>query len=261
MTEPTPIADSLKEFGQTREGTCRCGAKFTQTRMLKDWVPWGCDKCRLEIEEKVAESSAEAARFVSLAALQVPELYQGVRLGTYEIWGDDAQQKRQGRVLQLARRYLGDWPHVEAVVVFRGGPGTGKGHIGWSLLQQLVLTHRVSARACKLGDAVKDLREPWRNEEGPSERARLRAYRDPDLLFIDEVSRHALYGEPRQHLYEMIDHRVERCRPTILTTNEEPAGLVELLGPALVSRTAGSGIWDFGTGDYRLRPRSNGETR
>lgn len=253
-TNPTHIGESLADFGQTRDATCRCGAAFTQTRMLKDWVPWGCDTCRLGFEQRVATSTAETTRAVRLAQLEIPELYRDVTLESYRHWGSDEQRMRQARLLALARRYLGGWPHVEAVVVFRGAPGTGKGHVAWSLVQELAAQFAITAHVCKLGDAVRDLREAWRSEEGPSERARLLTYRDPDLLVVDEISRHAFYGEPHRHLYDLIDHRVEHCRPTILTTNEEPAGLAELLGPALVSRTAGSGIWEFGTGDFRLRP-------
>jgi hypothetical protein len=255
MTEPTKISESLEQFGQTRESTCRCGATFTQTRMVRDWVPWGCSKCRGAIDDEIRASTAEATRVVQFTALGVPELYRGVRLDSYELWGDYDQKLRQGRMVQLARRYLANWPHVEAVVVFRGAPGTGKGHIAWSLVQQLVTEQRISALVCKLADAVRDLREAWRSDEGPSEAARLLDYRDPDLLVVDEISRHAFYGEPHRHLYDLIDYRVEHCRPTILTTNEDAAGLAEMLGPALVSRSAGSGIWEFGSsGDYRLRP-------
>ncbi len=254
MPEPSAVSASLKDFGTERETTCRCGATFTQTKFVHQWVPDFCAKCRGVHEADRVASTREAVSTVRLGELEVPQLYRDVTLESFELHGDRGQQERQGRILQLARRYLGAWPDVPAVLVFRGGPGTGKGHVTWSLAKQLVTQLSATARVCKLPDVVRDLREAWRNDEGPSEIARLKSYRAPDFLAIDEVSRHAFYGEPRQHLYDLIDHRVERGKATLLTTNEDPAGLAEILGPALVSRTAGSGIWEFGNADFRLRP-------
>lgn len=260
MTNPTPLGEIVGQIGETRPARCTCGASFTQHAFLAGrWMPLKCERCR-GIEEQEHASGAEAARReLVLAELDVPKLYRNVSLGTFEFHGSTDQREKQGRVLQLGRRYVGSWPEVDAVVVFRGAPGTGKGHVMWSIAKYLATECRVSARVCKLPDVVRDLREAWRNEDGPSEHLRLAKYRAPDFLAIDEVSRHAFYGEPRQHLYDLVDHRVERGKPTILTTNEDRAGLAELLGPALVSRAAGSGIWEFGTGDWRLGPPAGGK--
>jgi DNA replication protein DnaC len=254
MPEPTAISETLKDFGAQREQTCSCGATFTQTKMVHVWRPDFCSKCRGLHEVDRTESTRAAARTVLLGALEIPPLYEHVTLETFELHGDQKQQERQARILQLARRYLASWPDVAGVLVFRGGPGSGKGHVTWSIAKKIASELGASARVCKLPDVVRDLREAWRDETGPSENARLRTYREPDFLAIDEVSRHAFYGEPRQHLYDLIDHRIERGKACLLTTNEDAAGLAEILGPALVSRTAGSGIWEFGNADFRLRP-------
>jgi len=106
-----------------------------------------------------------------------------------------------------------------------------------------------------LSDVVRDVREAWNSHEetGHSETQRLSKYRKPDFLAIDEVSRHAFYGVPTQHLYDLIAWREVQCKPTILTTNESGSSLAEFLGPALASRALG---WhppvDFGVTDYRL---------
>jgi len=259
MTEPVKIDAVIAEtFGQERDATCSCGAAFRQIWYGKRWIPIACSRCRGLAEDERTLSTVAATAAVRLAALEVPALYREVDLASFELHGSAEQRDRQSRILQFARRYLGRWPDVEAVIVFRGAPGSGKGHIVWSLAKALVTELGATAYVCKLPDVIRDLREAWRNDDGPSERERLARYRTPDLLAIDEVSRHAFYGEPRQHLYDLIDHRVERGKPTLLTTNEDSAGLADLLGPALVSRAAGSGIWEFGAADWRLRPRAHG---
>ena len=102
-------------------------------------------------------------------------------------------------------------------------------------------------------DIVRQLRQSWGRPEMPSEIEVLERYREPDLLVIDEVSEHAFYGEPTRHLYDLVNHRLEWRRPTILTTNETPVSFEKMLGPALTSRCAGeSGLWAFGDDDYRI---------
>ncbi|MBK9693668.1 MAG: ATP-binding protein, partial [Gemmatimonadetes bacterium] len=156
----------------------------------------------------------------------------------------------------IARRYVAAWPQVEVLLLFQGGPGTGKGHLAWSLAKAVVSDHGGSARVVKLARLIRDLREPWRSKEGAGEERRLRAYRVPDLLVIDEVSRHAFYGQSvQQHLYDVLDDRLEHQRPTILTTNETDAGIAEILGPALLDRLQGSGgVVRFGDASWRTRP-------
>lgn len=213
-----------------------------------------------ELEAAVEAEHAEAQRAhferrVSTARhqLNVPPLYFGRTLDDFQLHGEPEDRRKQSRVLQLARRYIGVWPDdIPAIVVLQGGPGTGKGFVLWAIAQAIAGTHGDKARVVKLPDVIRDLRDAWHGAGNSSELARIAAYRAPMFLGIDEVSRHAFYGQPQQHLYDLIDHREEQLRPTILTTNETSAGLAELLGPALLSRCMGWGsIWDFGVADYR----------
>jgi DNA replication protein DnaC len=134
-----------------------------------------------------------------------------------------------------------------------GGPGTGKGHMSWAIVRKLAETHGVLSKVTNVPDLIRDLRESWGRPELATESERLTAYREPELLVVDEVSAHAFYGEPSRHLYDLVNYRIEWMRPTILTTNEDASDFAELLGPALSSRLAGqSHIWNFGHTDYRL---------
>jgi DNA replication protein DnaC len=255
---------------ETRAATCSCGRGFTQTRFEGfpsegdgegRWLPKTCEMCRgqdaearraaMEAQRIQAEETLRAQR---LAALGVPTLFAGVSLESFQVHGEVEDRTKLHRVLQVARRYLGLWPDVEPLIVFTGAPGTGKGHVSWSIAKALTV-HGAMVRVVKLPALIRDLREAWRDRQGPSEGERLRRYREPDLLVLDEVSRHALYGQPTQHLYDVIDDRLEWCRPTILTTNESDNGLAELLGGALLDRIqGGGGLLDFGDSSWRARP-------
>lgn len=254
--KPEPVKDQLPEnIGEQRAATCPCGSIFTQTMGTK-WGPDRCPKCRGAAEAEVAASTARARQVMRAASLEVPTKYRGATLANFRFHGTPDQRAAQGRVHQLALRYIAQWPQVPDVVVFRGGYGSGKGHMAYAIAKQLVNENDARVAIDVLADVVRDLRETWHNRDGESEKTRLAKYRGVDLLIIDEVSRHAFYGEPMRHLYDLVAHREAWGRPTILTTNETAAGLSEILGGALTSRTAGSsGLWEFGDADYRLLAR------
>jgi DNA replication protein DnaC len=109
----------------------------------------------------------------------------------------------------------------------------------------------------KLPVLIRELRDTWNRDSGKTYDQVLAGYVETDLLVIDEVSRHAFYGNQiHQHLYDVIDTRIEYRRPTILTTNESEEGLVEVIRPALFNRVEGEGgVVPFGETSWRSRPR------
>lgn len=263
---PSPPSRPLADLGtpETRTHPCACGNTITQSRIGPlPWIPSVCEECRHAASEKREQDDRQRALDAhrhrcerALASLNVPPLYTSVSFDTWQLHGSDHDRNVQARNLQIARRYAGNWPDVERLSVFAGGFGTGKGHLAWSIGKALAGTMGVSVRVAKLAAVIRDLRMAWRDKDGLSEDERLRAYRNPDLLILDEVSRHALYGAPTQHLYDIVDDRLEQDRPTIITTNEDDRGLAELLGPALLDRVQGSGgLIDFGTASWRARPK------
>src|SRR5690606_29430022 len=130
----------------------------------------------------------------AIAGLAVRPKYADASLATFRLHGTPDDRQDQGRVLQIARRYLGQWPAVEPILVFRGAPGTGKGHIAWSIAREVVHTHAAMTQVVKLADLVRRLRATWRHK-GETEEEVLDEYRRLDLLILDEVSTHAFYGQ------------------------------------------------------------------
>lgn len=273
MTGPTPLAREIETA--TRDGLCACGASIRQEGVrITDrwtWSPTRCLACaeryvetrrqdatreRMEDAENATRRKARGAT-EALRALSVPPKYASESLETFALHGTPADRDIQVRLLTLARRYLADWPDPpHMVLIFLGGPGTGKGHLVYSIAKA-VAAESASARVVKLSDLVRRLRASWRTADAEAEESVLRDFRQLDLLVIDEVSRHAFYGEQiHQHLYDVIDHRIEYNRPTILTTNETELGIRDILRPALWDRVHGSGgVVEFGQASYRARPR------
>lgn len=279
MTHPVSIAATLAE--STRETACNCGATFSQWRFVAGWLPLVCSACSDRDEaaianertaERLALSTEQRQRLVELrlAQLQIPVLYAQATFENFELHGEEGDRRAQVRALTKARRYCSEWPEVRNdILIFRGGFGTGKGHVAWSISRQLVQEHAIRAHVVKLADLVRRLRASWKKTAEESEDEALRFYRELDLLVIDEVSRHAFYGENiHQHLYDVLDHRQEQQRPTILTTNEDEAGIQSILRGALWDRVFfGGGVTEFGEASYRQKRAADratlppGETR
>ncbi len=209
----------------------------------------GARRARMEVEHRDARLRAVRQ------GLAVPPLYRAATLENFTPHGTEGDRRTQTRCGNVARRWLALWPDVPVVQVWIGGYGTGKGHLLWSVAKQLVEAHRISARVVKLADLIRELRASWGSDrDAAPEELVLVKYRAYDWLAIDEVSAHAFRGEPKQHLYDVVDHRLEYSRPTILTSNESEDGVSELLGGALLSRVNGAGgIVRFGGADYRLQ--------
>lgn len=264
----------------TREGTCPCGGSIIQTgTKIGDrwfWAPKQCVACatrhleerqadvaRSREEDERAERELREARHQRgcqemLAWLKPPPLFAGVTLQSFEVHGSPEDKLLQTRIRSRGLRYCAEWPEPEHLVtVLRGGPGTGKGHWAWSVAKEIAGVHAARVQVIKLSDLVRRLRAPWRRESDESEEEVLALFRELDLLVIDELSRHAFYGEQiHQHLYDVLDHRLEHQRPTILTSNEDDRTLAEIIRPALSDRLRGVGaIVEFGTASYRARAR------
>lgn len=220
-----------------------------QLEIINAWRPQLCATCAAIREAENRGVPAEPT-----FRLEVPALYANVSFETYELHGDERQRAKLARALRFSRSYVDNFPAVPMIAVFTGAPGCGKGHLSWAIAKAVCRDSRRAARVSVLSDVIRDLRESWtrRDEEGPTEAQRLARYREVDLLVIDEVSRHAFFGQPQQHLYDLVAWREIRLKPTILTTNERGEEIAEVLGDALMSRVLG---WDavihFGDADFR----------
>lgn len=266
-TRPAGPDDFTPEY---RDMVCACGETFEQSkvRCMTLWMPQFCSACRDRQAEDVAEARrlrlvADAARQReervrrSLESLAIRPKYAAATVANFAVHGNAEDMAAQGRVLQLVRRYLAEWPNVEPILAMIGHPGTGKGHLAWAIAKDVAGTHGASVQVVKLADMVRRLRATWR-KDGESEEDVLAFYRRQGLLVIDEVSTHAFYGQNvHQHLYDVLDDRLEHQRPTILTSNENDEGLAAILRPALWDRLHdGGGALEFTWGSWRSRERA-----
>lgn len=261
------LGEAIAGWAETEEREIDCAAgrpgcegRFTQSRPKihkgRAWKQPICPSCQGQLDQAVAQSEAEERRARSLdsrlAVLEVPPAYADASFETFEFHGDEENQVRQRRIVNACRRVVDEWPDVPGIMLFMGGYGTGKGHLAWSIAKQIITEKGEAVRFASLPALIRELREGWSHPAAEPESIVLARYQEPPLLVIDEISRHAYYGEPTPHLYELVNHRLNWRRPTILTTNEDIASLGEALSGPLLSRIEGeNAIWGFGEVDYR----------
>lgn len=265
---------------RTRRVACEggCGREVVQTKLPHPdrelWMPKLCVECVESAESTRTTAQRERAKIESdtrvaeqlkarLANLRVPRQYAGAQLSNFDTRGISLLEHK----LAKAREFVARWPEEHstdhltdfpAFVILQGEPGTGKSHVLWAIARQLVIQHNASARVVSLADIIREIRATWGGGAGRTEEHVLNEYRNVDFLGIDECSRHALYGQPTQHLYDLIGPREASLRPTMIVTNEkigteDGSGFEEFIGPALVSRaSAWGGVWQFGDDDYRV---------
>lgn len=182
--------------------------------------------------------------------LGVPPDYEGLDFTDLHLHGKAEEQQHQQRMIRWGQTYVIRYPqHAPALLVLRGGPGTGKTH--WLYAAAQTLVHQTVCRVTSTGDLIKELRAGW-TDRSVSERASLRIWRTVSWLGLDDLDRHALRGEPVQELFELLNHRVSHRKHTVLATNLSPKDLRDFLGLALSDRIRGSGgLLECGTESYR----------
>lgn len=275
-TKPVPVQPTISALATLAdgrvEGTCACGVVVSLAvptvdgrplPFVRSWIPV-CPDCRAK--QDAAEQAREDERRRALAArrraflldeLNVPELYAGVTLDNFVTHGHSKDRVLQQEALHLARGIVAAWPRVGLFYAFLGVPGSGKGHIAYSLCKALVEAHGAHARFIEFSRLLRDLRASWgvKDYEGPTDDERVAKWVGLDFLVIDEVSKDAILGSnSHQQLFEIVNLRINAGRTTILTSNATEAELPGLLRPALLNRLEGNGgIVDFGESSYRTK--------
>lgn len=253
---------------QSRPMVCKCGAEYSQEKKSAFglWSPLACAPClALELgeaeveaarEREVARSRMAAQRLERLAP---PDEFRHATLDNFEYHGEPKDKAISRKLVARARTWcaqvLDDPRTATPLVVLYGPPGTGKSHVAWSMALTAAVLCGVSVKAGKFPAIIRRLQGGWGAGDGDStpEWKRLQEFQEASVLFIDEISVHAITQKTLHPiLYELLGTRAEHRRPTICTTNETGQGLADVFGAALVDRITGcGGWWDAGTRSYR----------
>ena len=195
-------------------------------------------------------------------ALEIPPRFQGMTVTSWQTFN--------AKMEEVKSAVLAWGEDIEASVkrgkslIFVGKTGAGKTHLGMAIVMG-ALRKGFVAKIVDCGLLLSEIYDTYgKDEEGRSkgDAANLiRAYIDLDVLVIDEIGRSPISAHGTDRLFEIIDGRYKRCRPTIVISNlplasSNGASLTSVLSDAAVSRLRDGGkCLAFDWQDYRTRAK------
>ena len=219
-----------------------------------------CPAClREEIEKAKMELQHQEARLktqkigVLLNDLRIPERFSSCTLDNYEIISPDSE-----RCLKVCKAYASKWPErlkQGGGLVMCGKPGTGKNHLALAIAKHVINEHQNSALFTTALRIARLFKSTWSKSSEMSEADAISIYTDPDLLIIDEVGVQFGSDTEKLILFEIINTRYERMKPTILISNQSREELAAFIGERVIDRMNDGGgctlafTWD----SYRSR--------
>ncbi|CNI29023.1 transposase/IS protein [Yersinia frederiksenii] len=144
---------------------------------------------------------------------------------------------------------------ADSLMVMCGKPGTGKNHLALAIAQYVIRTHESSALFTTALRIARAFKSTWSKTADRTESEVIKIYTDPDLLIIDEVGVQFGSDTEKQILFEIINTRYEKMRPTILISNQTRDELSAFIGERVIDRMNDGGgctlafTWD----SYRSR--------
>jgi DNA replication protein DnaC len=130
-------------------------------------------------------------------------------------------------------------------MLISGSVGTGKTHLAAALLRYLIELRR-EAIFCRAAQFYSDLRETYRNNESeetifaglgaPVRRSDEKARHH--FLFLDDLGAGSLSDHERRLTLELLDRRLNACKPTVVTTNWNLEQIAERMDDRIASRLA-----------------------
>ncbi len=154
------------------------------------------------------------------AAARIPERYRNCRLQNFKDLRNESLKKAKA----VAKRWVEEWPAVDAGLLITGPVGVGKTHLAVAILNELVDTKGASALFCDFSDLLDRIQASFGKGNDESQDDIVAPYRDADLLVLDELGARRPSDWVREILYGLLNTRYNRRRLTILTTNfaDEP---------------------------------------
>ncbi|MCG5044300.1 ATP-binding protein [Enterobacteriaceae bacterium 155047] len=191
--------------------------------------------------EKIRNDEAARKRNIDLLldGLSIPARFENCTLQNYEPVNDDAK-----RALKVCQAYASRWPErlqKGGGLVMCGKPGTGKNHLALAIARHAITEHQSSAVFTTALKIAREYKSTWSKGSNRTEDEVIRYFTKPDLLIIDEVG--VQFGSDAEKLimFEIINTRYERMKPTILISNQTREELAAFIGERVLDRMSDGG--------------------
>lgn len=223
-----------------------------------------CPECSFELIESTRKRGSEEdskvvrenevnsrrqAKQKRLDLVGIPPRFRSRRLKNYQAVTDKQRMARK-MVADYTERLLSG--AVCGGLVLTGNPGTGKTHLACAVANAYQKQDKTVA-FMSVAAMIRKIRESYRPDSAMTEGEAISAFRDIDLLLLDEVGRQKGDEKEINLLMEVINERYGWEKPTVLISNLDLGKMNSLLGEPIIDRMREDGgmVIDFDWESFR----------
>ena len=237
----------LIETRPTEERICPEHGAYTATNFLGEhWT--ACPKCLEILQEKQEEESLQKQKEAALEREQlkwkakingaaIPERFKDRTLDSYI-----ARTTGQKKALAFSKEYAENFDQVMKAgrsAIFVGKPGTGKTHLAIGIALEIIKQQR-SPVFVTVQRLIRRVKDSW-HTKNETESEVVDAFASPDLLILDEVGVQFGSEFEKQMLFDVLNERYEKLKPSILLSNIPREQLSDYLGERVTDRLRENG--------------------
>lgn len=246
----TKPADCLKHGAY--ESRCYIGSIWSKCP--------SCEAERIEAERVDAEAKDREARRQDwqrkVGEAGIPERFRNRSLQSYV-----AESEEQTRALAFAIDYADRFDDVLSTgrsALFIGKPGTGKSHLAVGIGLRIMHRDKHTVLFTTVMRAIRRVKDTWSRDSRESESEAIAALVFPDLLILDEVGVQFGSDTEKLILFDVLNERYEKRKPTLLLSNLPTEEVRDYLGERVFDRLREDGgeVVVFDWQSWRSRPSS-----
>ncbi len=243
----------------TRQTTCDTHGVFESRNFVgKIWSR--CPACSEALAAQQKQQEVDQKRDAqqrawedSLSASCIPERFMDRTLKSF-----NASTPEQARALAFATAYADGFDAVMQsgrCAMFVGLPGTGKTHLAAGIALRVMRRDKRRVLFTTVMRAVRSIKDTWAKGSAVSETQAIAALVYPDLLILDEVGVQFGSETEKLMLFDVLNERYEKRKPSLLISNLGLDDVRAYLGERVFDRLREDGgeAVAFGWESYRGR--------
>jgi len=216
----------------TPETICIAGKMLTR----------GCPRCMDELERKRDREEQEIAerqkliRFdAAIGRSGIPPRFLHATFDNYEAVND-----KQKTVLAGCREYAAKLSRSSGALFLCGSVGTGKTHLACAVLLYY-LSNDHDGQYISVMKMIREIRATYSKDAREDEQHAIDRFAKSSLLVLDEVGVQLGTDSEKLLLFEVINGRYERMKPTVLISNLNVQDVTKYLGERTIDRLRENG--------------------